>query len=434
MPIPRHIYIVDDDPVLTRLVGRHLERQGYRVTQSSQPRQALTAILAEPPAAVLLDIMMPDLDGLEMCRLLRQAPGLGETRIVIVSTKTFDFDRRQAHKLGANAFLSKPVDLDQLSAVLTALLLDQITVTYWGVRGTLPVPGAGTLRYGGNTSCVTIGFPQGELFIFDAGSGIKALSDHSLHRQKGRLSARIFISHPHWDHINALPFFAPLYLPGNAFEICGPAHGSQSLESLIGAQMDGVYFPITMQEFGATVTFRDLHEETVYFGDIAVSTMLLNHPGYCLGYRVQYKDRSVCYITDNELPLGGIGPQDPAYRARLERFVTRCDLLIIDATYFDEDYPRKTGWGHSAITPVVELAHRAEVGMLHLFHHDPDQNDDAIDRKLEQAQAALAALGSRTRCDAPCERRSFHIDTTLAEAGPERPQTPLETMPEEESF
>lgn len=436
MQEPRHIYIVDDDPVLTRLIARHLSRQGYSVTQSNQPRQALTEILAAPPAAVLLDIMMPDLDGMEMCRQLREVPSLNETRILMISTKTFDFDRRQARRLGANAFLGKPVDLDQLSISLKALLLDQMTVTYWGVRGTLPVPGSGTLHYGGNTSCVTLSFPQGEMFIFDAGSGIKALSDHLLARHKGRISARIFISHPHWDHINALPFFVPLYLPGNAFEICGPAHGNQSLESLIGAQMDGVYFPITMQEFGATVTFRDLHEETFQAGDIRIATMLLNHPGYCLGYRVNYKGRSVCYMTDNELPLGEIGPQDAAYRARLERFVAGCDLLITDTTYFDSDYPRKVGWGHSAISPVVELAHRAEVKRLHLFHHDPDQKDDAIARKLEDAQTVLARLRSDTLCEAPCEGQSFHIDTAIAEASPEErfASTAPEHMPEEESF
>lgn len=397
------IIVVDDDVMLGQQITSRLTEAGFSVSHRTSSRQALDEIIESPPDAVLLDIMMPELDGMEMCRRLRADARLGDTRIIMLSTKSFEFDRRRARQLGADGFVTKPLDLDQLADTVCCLLRDEMTVTYWGVRGTLPVPGAKSLRYGGNTSCVTMLFPQGDLFIFDAGSGIKELSNSLMRDNPGRIAGRLFLSHPHWDHINALPFFVPLYIVGNHFDIFGPSHGGLRLEDLIGAQMDGVYFPITMREFGASVHFRALHEQSVTFDGIEVRTMLLNHPGYCLGYRVNYHGRSVCYVTDNELPPVEASTHDPEYRQRLGAFIADCDLLITDVTYRDHEYPRKVGWGHSAVTPVVDLAHDFRVKTLHLFHHDPDQNDDDIDTKLAEASARLAARNSNTRCAAPAE-------------------------------
>ena len=137
--------------------------------------------------------------------------------------------------------------------------------------------------------------------------------------------------------------------------------------------------------------------------------MLLSHPGYCLGYRVEYKGRSVCYITDNELYLGSSPNHNPHYENKLAEFVKHTDLLITDTTYTDEEYQGKVGWGHSCISKVTELAHRAEVKSLYLFHHDPDQSDDDIDSKLESARAALLSLGSSVVCYAPSEREVLNL-------------------------
>ena len=119
------------------------------------------------------------------------------------------------------------------------------------MRGTLPISRNDSVRYGGNTSCVSLSLPDGRLFIFDAGSGIKALSDALLAAKRTRIDGKILISHPHWDHINALPFFAPFYVQGNQFEICGASHGDITMRDLVSAQMDGVYFPVTVHEFAA---------------------------------------------------------------------------------------------------------------------------------------------------------------------------------------
>ena len=158
--------------------------------------------------------------------------------------------------------------------------------------------GGKSIRYGGNTSCVSLSFKNGGLFIFDAGSGIKELSNHLMASGARRLEAKIFISHPHWDHINALPFFVPLFIPGNEFEILGATQGDLTVREMISNQMDGVCFPVTIREFGSRVYFRDLRGETLKINGATIETMLLSHPGYCLGYRINYNGKSVCYITE----------------------------------------------------------------------------------------------------------------------------------------
>jgi phosphoribosyl 1,2-cyclic phosphodiesterase len=404
-----NFYIVDDDPQILRLQRALLEQAGHHVWSSTSSVQALTDVPVKRPDCVIIDILMPDLDGLALCKALRAQDSLQDSKFVIVSAKAYEFDRQRAREIGASNYLVKPIDPESFVGQLERVLANRVTASFWGVRGTLPVPGRKSLRYGGNTSCVSLSFETDELLVFDAGSGIKELSNSLVARAKERIEAKIFISHPHWDHINALPFFSPLYIPGNEFEVCGPANGDRGMRELVGAQMDGVFFPITMREFGAHLLFRDLAEETINIGAIKIGTMLLNHPGRCLGYRVDYRDSSVCYVTDNELIPRGAPRHNAAYLERLIDFVRGTDALITDTTYTDAEYVSKAGWGHSSVGQAVDLAHRAEVKSLYLFHHDPGQDDDAIDAKLSQARDALAELDSATECFAPAEGDSFQL-------------------------
>ncbi|HPQ43459.1 MAG TPA: MBL fold metallo-hydrolase [Syntrophales bacterium] len=284
-----------------------------------------------------------------------------------------------------------------------------IKVTFWGVHGTLPVPGRKTVRYGGNTSCISAVFPNGAFFIFDAGTGIKELSNYLTSQDHTITKATVFISHPHWDHINGFPFFAPLYIRGNRFEIWGPPNGGMSMQELISGQMDGIYFPINIKEFDATVSFSDLGEERFSIDTIEIQTIFLNHPGKCLGYRLSYGGKSVCYVTDNEMYLESNRLYSERYIHDLTEFVADTDILITDCTYTDEEYEAKIGWGHSSINQVIELADRARVKRLFLFHHDPDQTDDDIDGKLKMALTQLKKKGSSTLCIAPKEGESFTV-------------------------
>lgn len=403
------IYVVDDDSKILLAVKYLLEEFEAKVTTNTSSKDGLAEIIEEQPDLVILDLMMPDMDGLDMCRLLRKEPSLEHLKIVIFSGKAYEHDQKRAMSFGADGYITKPYLDEAFIRKLEEIVEEKIELSYWGVRGTLPVPGEKSLRYGGNTNCLSIQFPKDNLFIFDAGSGIKELSNHLLSNHGTTLHAKIFISHPHWDHINALPFFVPLYIPGNEFEVFGASHGNVSMRELISAQMDGVYFPIRIKEFGARTYFRDLKEEELNVNGIKVRTMLLSHPGTCLGYRMEYGNRSICYITDNELFPEDMREFNLNYWQKLISFVKSTDILITDTTYTDEEYPNKIKWGHSAVSQVVKLAHAAEVKELHMIHHDPDQTDDDIDRKLEKAQGLLMELNSKTKCYAPQEGQSFLV-------------------------
>lgn len=397
-------FVVDDDPVIIKLIDHCLTRDGFSVTTAKSGEDALASIINQRPDCVILDIMMPGMDGLEVCRRLRETPQLAATKIIITSGKTYQSDRYSALMLGADAFINKPVHIQSFASQIRRVIEDRIHLTFWGVRGTLPVPGPKGVRFGGNTSCVSMEFSRGPLLVFDAGTGIKVLSDNLMSRKQANMDIKIFISHPHWDHINALPFFAPLYVRGNNIEILGPCQRNICVEDYIKSQMDGVYFPITAQEFGARINYTNLREGVLDIEQrIKVRTMLLNHPGQCLGYRVEYRNHLLCYITDNELYPNGSGLRDQGYINKLESFIQGAAVLITDSTYMDAEYPEHINWGHSPIGEVIELAHRANVETLYLFHHDPNQDDAAIERKLESACNQLAKLKSKTKCVAPCE-------------------------------
>ena len=392
--------IVDDNFASATTAKVLLEGRGHEATIFTSPEEALEAIPKDPPDCVLLDILMPGIDGLEVCSRLKSTPGLESVKVVMCTSKSFEFDRRRAAEMGADGYIVKPIKKGPFFETLDKALASAIELTFWGVRGTLPRSGPDTVRYGGNTSCVSVEFPRGQFFVFDAGSGIKNLGDH-LMRRGGRLEGKIFLSHPHWDHINVLPFFVPLYVPGNEWEVLGSPHGPTTVRDLVNAQMDGVFFPITTREFGAKVEFRDLREGTYEFDEITVDTMLLAHPGNCLGYRVSYDGRSICYITDNELFPPSTDYYSAEYEQRLLEFVRGTDALIIDTNYFDDEYESKVGWGHSCVSQVADFAHRAEVKKLYLFHHDYAHDDDAIDRKVAMARQILQS--STTECVQPTE-------------------------------
>lgn len=395
--------IVDDDPMVAKVMQALLSDDGHEVSLFTSGQDAVDKIPEIEPDCVLLDLMMPGVDGFSVIQELTKDSRLAETRFVVVSAKSYEFDRQQAFRDGAHGYLVKPINPNTFVETVIRILGDNMNLSFWGCRGTLPVPGEGSLRYGGNTSCVSIEFPRDELFIFDAGSGIKSLSNHLLKQDRKRIDGKIFISHPHWDHINSLPFFVPLYMQGNEFEVLGAQHGDLTMRQIASAQMEGVYFPITLKEFAARVYFRNLREEVLEIGNVTVSTMLLSHPGVCLGYRVDYGGRSVCYITDNEMFLEDNEFYNAHYERKLADFVRGCDILITDTTYSDEEYVSKVGWGHSCVSKVARLAHEGEVKQLFLFHHDPDQSDDDIDVKLATTQKTLTDMGSNTVCLAPME-------------------------------
>lgn len=401
------ILIVDDNEPIVKLLTAVLEKAGHKISSCHRAEEAVAIAPKLRPDCILLDLILPDKDGLEVCQTFRYMPELADTKIIIISGKSYDFDKRKAKEFGADGYMVKPVDIKAIVPYIEKVTSSQIVLTYWGTRGTLPVPGAGSLKYGGNTSCLSLAVEDEPLIIFDAGTGIRELSNHLLSNKTERLTAKLFISHPHWDHISGFPFFTPLYVQGNDIEILGPKHHGTTLREIMSAQMDGVYFPVTIREFAARAYFHDLREETVHIGRGQITSLSLNHPGNCLGYKAIFRDKTICYMTDNELyPSTNRLYNDEQFH-RIQSFVQDCDILITDTTYLDDEYGQKTGWGHSCTREVVRLADAAKVKSLHLFHHDPSQSDSDIDKKLAEAKGHLDALNSEVECCCPHEGQHF---------------------------
>lgn len=404
-----HFLMVDDDKATVEANATLIEKAGHKVTVMTSPKEALAQMATIAPDCIVSDLMMPDLDGLQFFQEVRKLKLEKQPCFVILTTKVFEFDRRRAFDLGVDGYLNKPPHPESFVHDLLEIINKEATIQFWGVRGTLPVSGEDTLVYGGNTNCVTLSLGKKYFFIFDAGTGIKKLSNYLIQQKRFPITAHIFISHAHYDHINGLPFFVPLYIKGNEFEFLGTPSGDISVEQMISGQMDSIYFPITVKEFAAKTSYRDLSEEIFNIGDVQIQTMLLNHPGKCLGYRIQYNNKVFCYITDHELYLENVPYYNQFEVDRLIHFIEGADVLVIDSTYTDSEYISKIGWGHSCVSRVADIADKAKIKLLCLYHHDPDQFDRQIDFKVQEARSILQTHHSETRCIAPREGEKISI-------------------------
>lgn len=260
-------------------------------------------------------------------------------------------------------------------------------ITFWGVRGSIPTPGPETVRVGGNTSCVEVRAGSA-LLVFDGGTGLRLLGKRLLAEMP--ITAHIFFSHVHWDHIQGFPFFDPAFVQGNSIHLYGGQNLSRTLEETLAGQMDHPSFPVHLTDMAATMTFNDLaFDETLEIpagdGTALIRTAPGNHPNGVWAYRVDYEGKSVMYATDTE--------HYDVIDERLATLAKDVDLLIYDSQYTPEEYagtnPRtsKVGWGHSTFEEAVKLANAARAKRLVLFHHDPTQNDDAVDAKEARARA-----------------------------------------------
>ncbi|MEB3238128.1 MAG: GAF domain-containing protein [Candidatus Sericytochromatia bacterium] len=292
-------------------------------------------------------------------------------------------------------------------------------MTFWGTRGSIAKPGAATIRYGGNTSCVQVMSDGGTLLILDAGTGLHGLGQHLLAQQKGPIRGHLLIGHTHWDHIQGIPFFAPLFANGNSWDVYAPAGFGQELRDVLAGQMEYAYFPVSLDQLGSRIRFHELREERLTIDDVSVSTMSLNHPAATLAYRLECRGASLVYATDHEphahatavpaeSPAGFVHPGDRRHVA----FVAGADLLIHDAQYLAEEYGGRAGWGHSTVEYVVDVAVAAGVGKLALFHHDPMRSDDGVDALLGRARDLARQSGSTCEIVAAAEGATLVVERT----------------------
>jgi len=293
-----------------------------------------------------------------------------------------------------------------------------IRVRFWGVRGSVPCPGPKTVKYGGNTACLELRFGEEDrLVVIDAGTGIRELAGHIMQNDlpKGPIKTELFLTHTHWDHIMGFPFFIPIFIPNTELKVFGPVtYEEDTLDKIVGSMLTYRYWPVRLTELAAKIEYFNLKEGSQDLGGgLWLTTKYLNHPILVLGYRFEYRGKVFCTAYDTEpfRNVFDVSPDDPSYdeeavkegamaaqeeNDKVISFFQGADILIHDSQYTHKEYiSSKLGWGHSSFEQAVNVAHKAGVKKLLLFHHDPDRSDaelEVIEKKIQKAAGGKTSM------------------------------------------
>jgi CheY-like chemotaxis protein/phosphoribosyl 1,2-cyclic phosphodiesterase len=423
------VLIIDDEPEFRKVLAELLGSHGWQVLEAEEGDIGIQLAKSHQPDVIICDLLMPRCNGFQVCQALRSDPALRQARIIMVSGRDFESDRQEVFRQGADAFLLKPVDPEQLLALMEdrekpataggeAPLVSKgqpSTVSnphapgwfrFWGVRGSIATPGPATVFYGGNTTCLEVR-ADGEIIVLDAGTGIRGLGRHLVDEFGDQsLSLTLLLTHTHWDHIQGLPFFTPVYRPQNRVRILGYEGARHGLDTALFRQMESTFFPVGLGDLPAHVQIDELKEMSFQIGAVRVEACFANHPGVCVGYRLHTSDGSLAFFPDNEPYQGRIKSRPPDQRVneaalafaleqdrKMISFLRGVDVLIMDSQYDCQEYLGHVGWGHGCVSEVVNLALQAEVKHLFLFHHDPDHDDAKVTEMAEYARNLVKQAG-----------------------------------------
>lgn len=289
------------------------------------------------------------------------------------------------------------------------------TITFWGVRGSVPVFDMRNWRYGGNTACVEVRTPAGERIIIDGGTGLRGLGRSiAVEEPSSPVEATLLLSHYHWDHIQGLPFCPILYDPRNHLTFYGlRPESSGGMEGVLQGQMSRPYFPVELTVLAAARSFTELeHGARLRIRDALIEARDLHHPQGCLGFRIETLEGIVVYASDNE-------PGDAAGDRNVRELARDADVLIYDAQFLPDRLDRRRGWGHSTWAEGVRVARDAGVRHLVLFHHDPDSDDSMIDGILHAASQEWQSTWAATEgMVLSCLKRDVEYKSVASRVGP----------------
>jgi phosphoribosyl 1,2-cyclic phosphodiesterase/CheY-like chemotaxis protein len=426
------VLLIEDDAESRKRLARLFARHGWDTIEAEDGTDGIKLAFDHRPAVILCDLLLPRISGLQVCRAIREK--LDSTKIIIVAGRTYDIERDAVVEAGGDGYFVKPLKWEKLAALIKrprrprrkltprqsrALKFSppSTRIKFWGVRGSIPVPGPSSIGYGGNTTCVEVRTDE-EIIVLDAGSGIRELG-LSLEKEFGAapINLTLLLTHTHWDHIQGLPFFLPAYKAKNSIRVLGYEGARAGLATILAAQMEVPFFPVSWSDLPGTIKIRELKKMEFSIGKVRVRSRFVNHPGVCVGYRLFTKEGSIAFLPDNEpfeplkLKLAardGTHPhraraQAAVQRSKLVEFLRDTDILILDAQYTDEKYQEHIGWGHGALSRVVSLALEARAKKLFLFHHDPAHDDHKIDEMLEQARFLVVESGRKLEVEAARE-------------------------------
>jgi CheY-like chemotaxis protein len=428
-PAKGRILIAEDVRVIAFKMVQALQAAGYAVETAADGEECLNKVRQTMPDLVVLDIMMPKMHGIEVLKALRDEHRTARTGVIVCTAKDFKTEHDEAARLGVFDFLTKPfepvalvekveayfarrggfkgvpefptptiADAGPSSTFVPVLDTTRLRYTIWGTRGSTPAPGARYLRHGGHTSCMSVVIGD-EQFIFDAGSGIRDLGLDVLNSQRRKL--HLFVTHTHWDHIQGFPFFAPAYVPGFEITIYGAEGFGKDLKSVFRGQLDREYFPVQMEDMLSYLQFRQLAENPMPVGSALVSWEFSQHPGATVGYKIEINGKKIAWVPDNEFLQGYTGPPEEITRdhpqilqyERMIEFLSDADVVIHEAQYTCDEYPKKVRWGHSSISNACVLMKLAGVRNWIVTHHDPMHDDVQLDAKLQLTRQILERIG-----------------------------------------
>jgi len=412
------VLIIDDDPIASRLTETLLSGTGLKTFVLKKISDTLVTIKKKKPKAIILDLMLSNLNGLELIKLIKSDASNKKIKIIVVTQKAYDFEKKKAFQYGASNFIKKPYDVETFAHQIKHIIEEEkipeleeqikvakqksepekpntissvedghVRITLWGYRG-MPSKISDTTSYmGRQTPCVAIE-TKNDLVILDAGSGIISLGEQIVNNN-GPKNIWILLTHFHMDHIWGLAHFAPIYQKGYTIKISGPGQIDKNFKELMSDIFYGSpYWESKVPK--AQLLMYEMGMSTYDIGeDIKVTPMQANHPSNTLCYRLEAFNKKIVYAPDSE--ISGETKAIENYEEKLKLFCQNADVLIHDSAYTHNDYLLNTNTGHSSDENVVEFAAlKAKVKHLLMFHISGDYDDEILEKMINTARQNIA--------------------------------------------